>query len=412
MFSESVAQKPIMPGERGHEEREELPGLRLARIERRRLREHRPEAAGVRVCPPQQHQPERDEQRRLDREQHADRVDALVDHPHVDAPENEEADELRQRDAESAERRRLRERRHEDREDLVDRLAADPRLDAEPTARHQRAQQRRHVRAERAERRAAIDRKRDAVFRARVRIEHHRDEHDDVAEEDGEDGLPPVHPAADERRREHVSRDAGRHRDPQRGEVPELPRPPLRRHRCEVRVGEATVGRSGHRWLRSKSGARGNENPARLTRHRWRQKLTHDPIAGHFRRSPLSRGARRGTPLQIVGVINAYCAMLAERAGFRALYLSGAGVANASRGLPDLGMTTLDDVLRTCAASPPRARCRCSSTWTPAWDDPAPSPSRELIAAAGAAALPHRGPGGGETLRPSAGQGARRQQRK
>src|SRR5205085_1368955 len=50
-------------------------------------------------------------------------------------------------------------------------------------------------------------------------------------------------------------------------------------------------------------------------------------------------------PLQVAGAINAYCAMLAERAGFRALYLSGAGVANASRGLPDLGMTTLDDVL-------------------------------------------------------------------
>lgn len=50
-------------------------------------------------------------------------------------------------------------------------------------------------------------------------------------------------------------------------------------------------------------------------------------------------------PLQIVGVINAYCALLAERAGFQALYLSGAGVANASHGLPDLGMTGLGDVL-------------------------------------------------------------------
>jgi methylisocitrate lyase len=50
-------------------------------------------------------------------------------------------------------------------------------------------------------------------------------------------------------------------------------------------------------------------------------------------------------PLQIVGTINAYSALLAKRAGFRALYLSGAGVANASHGLPDLGMTSLDDVL-------------------------------------------------------------------
>jgi methylisocitrate lyase len=49
-------------------------------------------------------------------------------------------------------------------------------------------------------------------------------------------------------------------------------------------------------------------------------------------------------PLQVVGTINAYSALLAERAGFRAIYLSGAGVANASFGLPDLGMTSLNDV--------------------------------------------------------------------
>lgn len=49
-------------------------------------------------------------------------------------------------------------------------------------------------------------------------------------------------------------------------------------------------------------------------------------------------------PLQVVGTINAYAALLAEKAGFRAIYLSGAGVANASFGLPDLAMTTLNDV--------------------------------------------------------------------
>jgi len=50
-------------------------------------------------------------------------------------------------------------------------------------------------------------------------------------------------------------------------------------------------------------------------------------------------------PLQIVGTINAYSALLAERSGFKAIYLSGAGVANASFGLPDLAMTTLNDVV-------------------------------------------------------------------
>ncbi|MBA3239281.1 MAG: methylisocitrate lyase [Parachlamydiaceae bacterium] len=49
-------------------------------------------------------------------------------------------------------------------------------------------------------------------------------------------------------------------------------------------------------------------------------------------------------PLQIVGVINAYVAMMAAHSGFKALYLSGAGIANSAFGLPDLGMTTLDNV--------------------------------------------------------------------
>ncbi len=50
-------------------------------------------------------------------------------------------------------------------------------------------------------------------------------------------------------------------------------------------------------------------------------------------------------PLQVVGVINAYAARLADRAGFRAIYLSGGGVAASSLGLPDLGITNLEDVL-------------------------------------------------------------------
>jgi methylisocitrate lyase len=58
----------------------------------------------------------------------------------------------------------------------------------------------------------------------------------------------------------------------------------------------------------------------------------------------LREALRQERPLQIVGAINAYAALLARRAGFRAIYLSGAGVANASFGLPDLGMTSLNDV--------------------------------------------------------------------
>ena len=51
------------------------------------------------------------------------------------------------------------------------------------------------------------------------------------------------------------------------------------------------------------------------------------------------------SPLQIPGTINAYTALMAEQVGYKAIYLSGGGVANASYGLPDLGMTSLNDVL-------------------------------------------------------------------
>jgi len=69
--------------------------------------------------------------------------------------------------------------------------------------------------------------------------------------------------------------------------------------------------------------------------------MTHQTSAGGRLRAALA--VER--PLQIVGAINAYSAMMAERVGYKAIYLSGAGVANASYGLPDLGMTSLDDVL-------------------------------------------------------------------
>ncbi|QHT63752.1 methylisocitrate lyase [Paenibacillus lycopersici] len=76
---------------------------------------------------------------------------------------------------------------------------------------------------------------------------------------------------------------------------------------------------------------------------------THAAAVGSARASA-SPGSRfraallQEKPLQIAGAVNAYAAMLAQAAGFRALYLSGAGVANASFGLPDLGITTLNDV--------------------------------------------------------------------
>ncbi|MFZ5654217.1 MAG: methylisocitrate lyase [Pseudomonadota bacterium] len=68
--------------------------------------------------------------------------------------------------------------------------------------------------------------------------------------------------------------------------------------------------------------------------------MTHPSPGAQFRRAIVEH-----RPLPVVGAVNAYAAMMAERLGHRAIYLSGAGVANASYGLPDLGMTSLDNVL-------------------------------------------------------------------
>ena len=76
-------------------------------------------------------------------------------------------------------------------------------------------------------------------------------------------------------------------------------------------------------------------------------------------------------PLQIAGAINAYAALLAQRAGFRALYLSGAGVANHSLGLPDNGQTTLDDVLTDARRITTRVLLPLLVDIDTGWEDPA-----------------------------------------
>ena len=90
-------------------------------------------------------------------------------------------------------------------------------------------------------------------------------------------------------------------------------------------------------------------------------------------------------PLQIAGAINTYSALLAQRAGFRALYLSGAGVANHSYGIPDIGDTTLTDVLIDARRIAQRVPLPLLVDIDTGWDDPARA-VREL-AAAGAAAV-------------------------
>ncbi|MDP7398803.1 MAG: methylisocitrate lyase [Lentisphaeria bacterium] len=90
------------------------------------------------------------------------------------------------------------------------------------------------------------------------------------------------------------------------------------------------------------------------------------------------------TPLQVVGAVNAYCATMASRAGHQALYLSGAGVANASYGLPDLGMTTLDNVLEDVRRITAVTEVPLLVDIDTGWDDMGLT-VREMIAAGAAA---------------------------
>jgi hypothetical protein len=83
-------------------------------------------------------------------------------------------------------------------ENLVNGLAADPCLDAKPTTGHEGPEKGGHVRAHGAEGGAAVNREGDAVFRARMGVEHHRNEHDDVAKENRQHRLPPIHSLFDE----------------------------------------------------------------------------------------------------------------------------------------------------------------------------------------------------------------------
>ncbi len=89
-------------------------------------------------------------------------------------------------------------------------------------------------------------------------------------------------------------------------------------------------------------------------------------------------------PLQVAGVIHAYAAMLAERAGFRALYVSGAGVANASFGLPDLGFTTREQVAEDVRRIAGATKLPLLVDVDTGWDDPAETARVMIEAGAGA----------------------------
>jgi methylisocitrate lyase len=105
----------------------------------------------------------------------------------------------------------------------------------------------------------------------------------------------------------------------------------------------------------------------------------------------LRRAVELNHPLQVVGAVTAYSAILAQHSGHQALYLSGGGVAASSLGIPDLGITTLHDVCedtrRIAAASDLPLLVDIDTGWGGAFNI-----ARRRV--------PHRGPGYAEALRP------------
>ena len=145
-------------GERGEERRPELPLLRPSGIELARRVDHRPEAARLDIRPCEQRQPHEDQKRGRELLEDPNRLHALVDEVDLDRPEPEEAQQLGRVDAHEGECVARQRSRRNDVEQLIDRRSADPRLDPEPTARHQCAQERRHMRPDDAEARPRQDR--------------------------------------------------------------------------------------------------------------------------------------------------------------------------------------------------------------------------------------------------------------
>ena len=97
------------------------------------------------------------------------------------------------------------------------------------------------MRAHRAERGPGKNRKGDAILRAGVAVEEHRNQHNQVAEGDRADRLPPVHPAGDQAAGEHVGGNADRHPDPEVGDVKRAPAPFMRGNRGQIAIIERTV---------------------------------------------------------------------------------------------------------------------------------------------------------------------------
>ena len=220
--------------ERGHEHGPELAeGMKFSRLTQQGAE---PMRAADR--PPHQHGGHHQHERRGPVFHLAHQVHAAINDVDVEAPEQQKRQPFGCRVTAEAGTEQRRPARHDV---LKNMFTASPPIQAwmpnQPHATSARISAG-HVRAEGAVGRAREHRKRDAVFRAGMRVQQNRNQDDGVAEQDREQRLPPVHPGRHQARGEHVGRDAVRHADPQRGVVVGRPGAPADGHRGQVGVVE------------------------------------------------------------------------------------------------------------------------------------------------------------------------------
>src|ERR1041385_8173616 len=219
-----------------------MPELAVLFLESRRLGQHVGQTAGAPRSPDQQYQTTTEQQRRRPRFEILNPFDAFQNDENLNTPKQEERDPRVNRYTEDRGRKRSVPGREHHSEECVERCAADPRLNPEPATRYDRAQHRRYVRSLRSKRCPAQHWKRDAVLRACVRIEDHRNQHDRVAKQDRDHRLPPVHTGFDKTARERVGSEHNAHADPESGNVPGRPGSFFDCRWREIAIPEWTMG--------------------------------------------------------------------------------------------------------------------------------------------------------------------------
>src|SRR6266581_5102947 len=216
-------------GERRDEKTEKFAeGLKFGR-----RGEHRAEAPGFAARPEEKSESNQEQKRGGDALQEANGFNAAKNHQYVEEPEQNEAD--------SRAGMKVCPRRGEGHDHSVDGFAADPCLNAKPTAGDKSTQDGGDVGAENAEGSTSENRKRDTVLRARMGVQKHGDQHKEVAEKNGEERLFPIHAAGDHAAGEHVGGNVHAHGNPQCGVVVSAPSAALARDRSEILVVERTA---------------------------------------------------------------------------------------------------------------------------------------------------------------------------